>query len=183
MSRKTRYDALLKGLPRETRDRIVLICAEAGLVGAVSQVRKLTGFTSGVSVSSLQRFCAWHRVESAVEANRDDALAFEDLLKDRPDLNLDADRARTVAQLHFERRVIASDDPELYFAWMKERRAEDALRLDREKYALERDKFERLVLAKLDDLLAARSAADKAGLKGDDQVAAVRKVLWGAQAA
>jgi hypothetical protein len=181
--RKPRADSPLKKLAPEIRERVANLCREHGLAAALPHVKTLTKLASGVSVSSLQRFLSWHKVESALGQTRDEALAFEELLKDRPGLELDADRARAVAQIYFERRVLASEDPELYFAWLKERRAEETLRLDREKLALERDKFERLVLTKLDDLLAARSSADKAGLKGEDQVAAVRKVLWGTQAA
>lgn len=180
--KKPRCDSSLKTLPETVQAQVAELILKAGYLNAVEQVKELTGLRAGISISSLHRFYAWYKVSHALEANRDDALAFEELLKERPDLQLDAERARLVGQLHFERRILASEDPELWFAWLKERRAEEELRLGREKLSLERDKFERLVMDKLDDLVAARSAAQAKGLDGDAMVAAVRSALWGTAA-
>jgi hypothetical protein len=177
--RKPRCDSPLKALPEIEQAQIAELIIKEGFLAAVPEVKRLTGLRTGISVSALHRFYSWYKVSHALEANRDDAQAFEELLKGNPDIQLDAEKARLVGQLHFERRILASDDPELYFAWLKERRAEEELLLDREKLSLERDKFERLVMDRLDDLVAARSAAQAKGLDGDAMVAAVRTALWG----
>jgi len=183
MARKPRSDCALKNLRPEQRDEVARLCMEGGFKPATVQaVRKLTGLKTGVSVSSLQRFHAWYRLATALERNRDDAAAFEELLKGRDDLAVDAQHAREIAQVYFERRVLAADDPQLYFAWLKERREAEKQRIERERLALERDKFERLVLSKLDDLLAAREQADRRGLRGEEAVEAVRMALWGEEA-
>jgi hypothetical protein len=182
MARKPRSDSPLKSLRPETRDEVARLCAAHGYARAIKPVKELTGLTAGVSVSSLSRFHSWHRLSTALERNRDDAAAFEELLKGRDDLAVDAQHAREIAQVYFERRVLAADDPQLYFAWLKERREAEKQRLDREKLDLERDKFERLVLSKLDDLLQVREAADSKGLRGEDAVEAVRRALWGEEA-
>lgn len=179
MGRKPRYDSPLKALAPEQRDAVARLCAEQGLVGAIPAIRRLTGLRTGVSTSALSRFLAWHRLNTSLERNRDDAAAFEELLRGRDDLAVDAQHAREIAQVYFERRVLAADDPQLYFAWLKERREAEKQRLEREKLALERDKFERLVLSKLDDLLAVREQADRRGLRGEEAVEAVRRALWG----
>lgn len=179
-TRKPRADSPLKQLRPELRDEVARLCAEAGFTAAtVAKVKKATGLTRGVSASSLQRFFAWHRLATAIERNRDDAAAFEELLRGRDDLAVDARHAREIAQVYFERRVLAEDDPKLYLAWLKDRREAEKQRLERDRLALERDKFERLVLAKLDDLLRVREAAEMRGLSGDEAVAAVRAALWG----
>lgn len=182
MGRKVRSDSPLKALPAGQRDEVARLCAEHGLSGAVEPVRALTGLARGVTTSSLSRFCAWHRLATALERNRDDAAAFEELLRGRDDLAVDAQHAREIAQVYFERRVLASDDPELYFQWLRERREAEKQRMEREKLALERDKFERLVLARLDDLVSARDAAHLRGLQGEAAVDAVRRALWGEEA-
>lgn len=182
MGRKVRSDSPLKALPPEQRDEVARLCAEHGLAKAIPAVKSLTGLRTGVTLASLSRFCAWHRLATAIERNRDDAAAFEELLKGRDDLAVDAQHAREIAQVYFERRVLAADDPQLYFAWLKERREAEKQRIERDKLHLERDKFERLVLSKLDDLLAVREQADRRGLRGDEAVEAVRRALWGEEA-
>lgn len=137
MARKTRSDSPLKALAPERREAVARLCAEHGLTGAIGPVKALTGLTHGVTLSSLSRFCAWHRLATALERNRDDAAAFEELLRGREDLAVDARRAREIGQVYFERRVLAADDPQLYFAWLKDRREAARLELDRER--LERD--------------------------------------------
>lgn len=180
--RKPRCDSSLKQLSEGVQAQIAEIIRNEGFAVAVEKTRKLLKSQDGVSMTSLHRFYSWYKVNQALAANRDDTLAFEEHLKSNPAVQLDVEKARVVAQIYFERRVLASEDPGMYFAWLKERRAEEELQLQKDKLSLERDKFERLVLDKLDDLLAARSAAQAKGLDGEDMVAAVRAALWGAAA-
>lgn len=123
--RKPRSDSPLKSLTPEIQRQVAELCREHGFARAVEPVRKLTGLARGVSPSALQRWHAWWRVQTTLERQRDEALAFEDLLQGRKDLALDKDRARAVAQLFFERMVLESGDPKLYLAWDKQQLARD----------------------------------------------------------
>jgi len=182
MARKPRSDSPLKNLVPQLRDEVAGLCNEHGYARAVPLVKARTKLKAGVTISSLARFHAWHRLATALERNRDDASAFEELLLGRDDLAVDAQHAREIAQVYFERRVLAADDPALYFAWLKDRRESEKQRIERQRLDLERDKFERLVLSKLDDLLQVRESAERRGLRGEEAVEAVRRALWGEEA-
>lgn len=155
--RKPRSDSPLRALSPEIQAQVAELCAQHGFGGAVAKVRALTGLAKGVSASSLQRWHAWWRVETAISRQRDEALAFEELLLDRPDLDLDAERARRVAQIVFERQVLESQDPKLYLAWRKQQ-------LDQDKFELVRRQAEAAAKAVSDPSLA------------DDPAAQVRRV-------
>lgn len=178
-ARKARCDSPLKSLPPEKREAVAALCQEHGFARAAPLVAQMLGSRAGTSPAALQRFFVWQRVESALERTRGEAAAFEELLLDRPELALDAERARAVGQMLFERRVMESGDTDLMLAWAKDRREAEKLRLEAARLELERGKFERLVLERLDDLIAARSSAEARGLSGEEAVAAVREALWG----
>lgn len=125
--KKPRCDSPLRSLAPGIQAQVAALCAQIGFEKAVPEVKKLTGLVGGISASALQRWHAWHRVQTALERQRDEASAFEDLLKDRPDIALDTERARAVAQLYFERQILEGGDPKLYLAWQKQQ-------LDRDKF-------------------------------------------------
>jgi hypothetical protein len=140
---------------------VAALCAQLGFEKAVPEVKRLTGMVGGVSASALQRWHAWHRVQTALERQRDEASAFEDLLKDRPDIALDTERARAVAQLYFERQILEGGDPKLYLAWQKQQ-------LDRDKFDLVKNQAAAASAAVSDPELANDPAA---------QVARVRQIF------
>lgn len=127
--KKPRSDSPLRSLAPGIQAQVAALCTQLGFEKAVPEVKRMTGMVGGVSASALQRWFAWWRVQTALERQRDEASAFEDLLKDRPDIALDTERARAVAQLYFERAILEGGDAKLYLAWQKQQ-------LDRDKFDL-----------------------------------------------
>lgn len=156
--RKPRSDSPLRALAPSIQKQVAALCGEHGFEKAAGLVAKLTGLASGVSPSSLQRWHAWWRVQTALERQRDEALAFEDLLKDRPDIALDTERARAVAQLYFERAILEGGDAKLYLAWQKQQ-------LDRDKFDLVRSQAAAASAAVSDPALANDPAAQVAKVR------------------
>ena len=159
--KKPRSDSPLRSLAPGIQAAVAALCASEGFEKAVPKVKHLTGMSGGVSASALQRWHAWWRVSTALERQRDEACAFEELLKGREDLALDGERARAVAQLYFERLILEGGDPKLYLAWQKQQ--------------LDRDKFDHLRT----QAAAARDAMSDPKLAGDPaaQVARVREIF------
>jgi len=159
--KKPRSDSPLRALAPGIQAQVAGLCAKLGFEKAVPEVKRLTGLVQGVSASALQRWHAWWRVSTALERQRDEAVAFEELLKDREDIALDTERARAVGQLYFERMILEGGDPKLYLAWQKQQ--------------LDRDKFE---LVKHQAAAASAAVSDPA-LAGDPaaQVARVREIF------
>jgi len=156
--RKPRSDSPLRALAPAIQKQVATLCAEQGFEKAAPLAARLTGLASGVSPSALQRWHAWWRVQTALDRQRDEAIAFEDLLKDRPDIALDTERARAVAQLYFERQILESADPKLYLAWQKQQ-------LDRDKFDLLRSQAAAAKEALADPALQADPAAQAAKVR------------------
>ncbi len=155
--KKPRGDAKLKTLPAEQQAAIFALLQQH----TANEVKVLIAKEPGVftSTGALSQFYHWYPLSRRLEQAASFADQLQSQLLKLPNLNLDAAKLSTVAQVAFEARAVQEQDSDLFIALRKRRQKDTELTLKADNQALRLKQYE-------DKMASIRDAVNKAKTKG-----------------